>query len=105
MRTYNPNPKHEQPGTLGRKGTRLDLTPAEAAILLNDPIHCIEVPGKRQFVGAKSGKLYVFQEDGTGGYHAYPATGNEIFTKCPSIARRVANLLGTDVKRLSRMRE
>ena len=30
-----------------------------------------------------NGKIYVFQEDGTGGYHAYPATGNEVYTKFP----------------------
>ncbi len=105
MRKYNPNPKHEGPGAPGRKGTRLDLSPPEASLLLNDPLHCIEVPGKRQLVGVKDGKIYVFQDDGTNGYHAYPATGNEVYTKYPSIANRIAALLGTDVKRLSRMQD
>ena len=103
MRKYNPNPKHETPGVQGRKGTRLDLSPADAARLLNDPVHCLQVPGKRQLVGVRNGKIYIFQEDGTGGYHAYPATGNEVFTKYSSVASRVAALLGTDIKRLSRM--
>lgn len=102
---YNPNPKHEAPGAGGRRGTRLDLTTAEASMLLNDPINCVEVPGKRQFVGVRNGRLYVFQHDGTDGYHAYPSTGNEVYTKYPAISRRIAQLLGTDVKRLSRMHE
>jgi hypothetical protein len=105
MRIYNANPKHESPGARGRKGTRLDLTPSEASFLLNDPLHCVEVPDKRQFVGVKDGKIYVFQDDGAGGYHAYPATGNEVYTKYPAIAGRIAALMGTDVKRLSRMNE
>jgi len=105
MRTYNPNPKHEGPGALGRKGTRLDLSSVEAAQLLNDPVHCLEVPGKRQLVGVKNGRIYVFQDDGAGGYHAYPSTGNEICTKFSTVAPRIAALLGTDMKRLSRMQE
>src|SRR3954451_16888142 len=105
MRRYNPNPKHEVPGARGRRGTKLYLTPAEASFLLNDPLHCLEVPGKRQLVGVRDGRIYVFQDDGTGGYHAYPATGNEVVTKFPTIAARIASLLGMDIKRLSRLRE
>jgi hypothetical protein len=105
MRKYNPNPKHEAAGARGRKGTRLDLSPTEASMLLNDPVHCVEVPGKRQLVGVRNGKIYVFQDDGAGGYHAYPSTGNEVYTKYPAIAPRIAGLLGTDVKRLSRMQD
>ena len=105
MRRYNPNPKHEQAGVGGRRGTRLDLTVSEASLLLNDPAWCLVVPGKRQLVGVKDGRIYVFQEDGTGGYHAYPSTGNEVFTKYPTVASRVAALLGTDIKRLSRMND
>ena len=97
------NPKHETPGTQGRKGTKLDLSPLEAEALLNDPLHCFEVPGKRQLVGVLSGRIYVFQENGTGGYHAYPATGNEVYTKFPAIAPRIARLLGMDIKRFSRL--
>ena len=102
-RKYSSNPKHEQPWIGGRKGTPLDLTPIEAELLLNDPIICISVPSKRQLVAVKNGKIYVFQDDGAGGYHAYPATGNEVFTKYPAIAAQIAGLLGTDIKRLSRM--
>src|SRR5580692_6646071 len=105
MRKYNPNPKHETPGTQGRKGTKLDFSTLEAARLSNDPLHCFEVPGKRQLVGLLNGRMYVFQDDGTGGYHAYPAAGNEVYTKFPAIAPRIANLLGTDIKRLSRLRD
>jgi hypothetical protein len=54
-------------------------------------------------VAVKDGKLYVFQDDGAGGYHAYPVCGNEVFTKYPAIAARIAALLGTDIKRLSRL--
>jgi len=105
MRKYNPNPKHEVPGARGRRGTRLDLSPTEAFVLLNDPVNCLEVPGKRQLVGVKNGKIYVFQDDGADGYHAYPATGNEVYTKYPVIAGRIAALMNTDIKRLSRMQE
>jgi len=104
-RLYNPNPKHELPTAPGRKGTRLDLTPDDAYQLLNDPKLCLEVAGKKQFVAVKDGKIYVFQPDNAGGFHAYPSTGNEVFTKYPSVAPKVAELLGTDIKRLSRMSE
>jgi hypothetical protein len=105
MRKYNPNPKHESPWASGRRGSKLDLSPAEASLLLNDPQRCLEVPGKRQFVAVRDGRIYVFQDDNDGGYHAYPATGNEVYTKFFAIAPRVAKLLGTDVKRLSRLRD
>lgn len=105
MRKYNPNPKHEGPGARGRKGSRLDLSPAEAAQLLNDSVHCLEIPGKRQLVGVKNGKIYVFQDDGAGAYHAYPVTGNEVYTKFIAVAPRIAAVLGTDIQRLSRMHE
>jgi hypothetical protein len=105
MRKYNPNPKHETPGASGRKGTKLDLSSLEAERLLNDPHHCFEVPGKRQLVGVLNGRIYVFQDDGTGGFHAYPATGNEVYTKFPAIAPRIASLLGMDIKRFSRLQD
>lgn len=101
-RVYHPNPKHESAGTLGRKGARLDLSAAQAQELLNDDLHCVEVVGKRQFVAVRDGKIYVFQDDGAGGYHAYPVSGKEVCTKYSSVAIRVAQLLGTDFKRLSR---
>jgi hypothetical protein len=103
MRKYNPNPKHELSGARGRKGTKLDLSTAEATRLLNDRAHCLEVPGKRQLVGVRNGKIYVFQNDGADGYHAYPATGNEVCKKFSKVASQIATLLGTDVQRLSRM--
>jgi len=102
-RKYSSNSKHEEPWKGGRKGSALDLKPVEAEELLNDPINCVVVPGKRQLVAVKDGKIYAFQDDGAGGYHAYPVTGNEVFTKYPAIARQIAALLGTDIKRLSRM--
>ena len=105
MRWYNPNPKHEVPGARSRRGTRLDLTPAESSFLLNDSLRCLEVPGKRQLVGVREGRIHVFQDDGADGDHSYPATGNEVFTKYPAIAPRIAHLLGTDIKRLSRLRD
>lgn len=105
MRKYNPNPKHEVSGAPGRRGTKLDLSPLEADRLLNDPLHWLEVPGKKQLVGVLNSKIYVFQDDGTGGYHAYPSTGNEVYTKFPTIASRIASLLGMDIKRFSRLGE
>ncbi len=105
MRTYNPNPKHEQPWQGGRRGSKLDLSVAEATHLLNDPVRSIEVPGKRQVVAVKGKDIYVFQDDGAGGYHAYPATGKEVYTKYPAIAARVAALVGVGIKQLSRMEE
>ena len=102
-RVYNPNPKHESPGVRGVKRSRLDLTPEQACELLNDAIRCLEVPGKKQFVAVKDRKIYVFQPDGVGGYHAYPSCGNEVATKYPTVANRIAAMLGVDFKRLSRM--
>jgi hypothetical protein len=103
MRKYNPNPKHESPGAPGRRGTRLDISAQEAERLLNDAAHCIEVPGKRQCVGVRNGRIYAFQQDPAGGYHAYPVSGNEVYTKFPAVAPWIAGLLGIDVKRLSRL--
>ncbi|HEV2970732.1 MAG TPA: hypothetical protein VGY55_12245 [Pirellulales bacterium] len=104
MRKYNPNPKHETGGSLGRKGTKLDLSDAQAAQLLNDSSHCLQVPGKKQLVGVRSGKIYVFQDDGAGGYHAYRASGNEVCKKYAGVQAKIAEMLGIDVKRLSRLR-
>jgi hypothetical protein len=103
MKKYNPNPKHEAPGTRGRKGSRLDLSPQQASELLNDPRNCFTIPGKKQLVGVMGGKIYVFQPDGADGYHAYAVSGNEVFTKYTAVAKRIADLIGTDIKRLSRM--
>jgi hypothetical protein len=102
-RMYNPNPKHELAGVTGVKRSRLDLTSDQAYELLNDASRCLEVPGKKQFVAVKDRKIYVFQPDGVGGFHAYPSTGNEIATKYPTVANRIAGMLGVDFKRLSRM--
>jgi len=100
---YNPNPKHELPGVMGVKRSRLDLTSDQAYELLNDAARCLEVPGKKQFVAVKDRNIYVFQPDGVGGFHAYPSTGNEIAANYPAVANRIAGLLGVDFKRLSRM--
>jgi hypothetical protein len=105
MRKYNPNPKHEMPWTPGCKGSKLDLSVAEATLLLNDPLHCVEVPGKRQLVAVKGNSIYVFQDDGTGGYHAYPITGQEVCANYPSIARQMAGMLRIGFKQLSRRDE
>ena len=103
MRICEPNPKHETPGSLGVKGTRLDLSVIEATQLLNDPVYCLGVPGKDHFVGVRNGEIYSFKR-GSIGYHAYPISGNDVCTKLPEVQSRVASLLGTTVIRLSRMR-
>jgi hypothetical protein len=102
-RMYNPNPKHELAGARGVKGTRLDLTADQAYDLLNDATRCLDVPGKKQLVAVKDGKIYVFQPDGVGGFHAYPTSGQEVAANYPSVANRIAAMLGIDFKRLSRM--
>jgi len=102
-RMYNPNPKHEMKGVPGIKGSKLDLSADEAYQLLNDAVHCLEVPGKKQFVAVKNKKIYVFQPDGVGGYHAYPSTGKEVADKYHDVATKIAEMLGVDFKRLSRM--
>jgi hypothetical protein len=102
MRIYEPNPKHETPGSLGVKGTKLDLSVIEATQLLNDPVHCFDVPGRDQLIGVRNGRIYCFKK-GSIGYHAYPLTGNEVCSKFPEVQSRVASLLGTTVIRLSRM--
>ena len=105
MRMYNSNPKHEESGTPGRRGTPLDLGPLEALQLLNDPLHCIQVPGKSVFVGVRNDKIYVFRGTDLQGYHAYPVTGQEVCQDLPAVASQIAELLGTNFKRLSRMDE
>jgi hypothetical protein len=105
MRKYNPSPKHEKPWERGRKGSKLDLSVAEATQLLNDSLHCVEVPGKRQYVAVKGEAIYVFQDDGAGAYHAYPVTGREVCANYSSVARQIAAMLDTGVKQLSRREE
>ena len=102
-RFYKPNPKHELPTAPGRRGTRLDLSADEAYQLLNDAERCVEVIGKKQFVAVKNGRIYVYMPDNLGSFHAFPSVGNEVYTNYPSVAAKVAHLLGVDVKRLSRM--
>jgi len=102
-RAYHPNPKHELGGARGVKGTRLDLTADEAYELLNDSRRCLEVPGAKQLVAVSKGKIYVFQPDGVGGFHAYPSSGKEIADKYSTIAPKVAIMLNVSFKRLSRM--
>jgi hypothetical protein len=81
----------------------MELSHAEAEDLLNDPIRCFQVGNKRQFVAAhENGTLYVFQDDNQGSFHGYPVTGQEVCQKYPNVAARIASLLNTTVKRLSR---
>jgi hypothetical protein len=102
-RKYSSNPKHELAGVGGVKGSSMDLNSLQAESLLNDAKSCISVPNQRQFVGVKDGKIYAFQDDGAGGFHAYLITGSEAAAKYPKIAKQIADLLGTNIKRLSRM--
>lgn len=103
MRKYNPNPKHESAGAGGRRGTRLDLSPAQAQQLLNDPANSYAVPGKTQVLGVSGGTIYCFQDDGAGGFHAYPISGQEASQKFPTAGRWLCSKLNTNAKRLSRM--
>jgi hypothetical protein len=103
-RMYNPG-RHDQEfvGARGLKGSELDLSADEAYQLLNDAARCVEVPGKKQFVAVKNGKIYVYQP-GQGGYHAYLSTGKEVAAKYPTAAGRVGAMLGgVNFQRLSRM--
>ncbi len=102
-RMYHPNPKHELGGARGVKGTRLDLTADEAYELLNDSRRCLEVPGRKQLVAVSKGRIYVFQPDGVGGFHAYPSSGKEIAARYSTVAPKIAEMLKVDIKRLSRM--
>lgn len=104
-RFYKSNPKHETAGAAGRKGTKLDISADEAYQLLNDPAKCLEVAGKKQYVAVKDGKIYAYQPDNTGSFHAYPITGHEVHKDFPAVQADVAKLLGIDVKRLSRLGE
>ena len=102
-RKYTPSPKRDATVRSGRQGTPMDLTAAEAEKLLNDPDDARHLPGKRQFLGIKNGKIYAFQDDNTGGYHGYPISGQEVTQKYPQLQKWVADKLGTTVKRLSQM--
>lgn len=104
MLKYVSNPKHESPGARGRKGARLDLTATEARLLLNDHARCVQLPGRPERIGVRNGKIYVFRGDPAAGYHAYPISGNEFCEKFHCVIPQVARLLGTDPKRLSRMK-
>jgi hypothetical protein len=102
-RMYNPNPKHEAGGVIGLKGSKLDLSPDEAFQLLNDSSKCFTVPGKKQLIAVHNKKIYAFQPDGVGGYHAYPISGKEVAKNYTAAAPDVQRMLGIDFKRLSRM--
>jgi filamentous hemagglutinin len=104
MRIYNPNPKHEGPVIRGGKDAApMDLTLNEAFLLLNHTTDCRQVPGKRQYIGIKENKIYIFQDDNAGGYHGYRISGNEVVRNFTALASWVAMKLGVNIKRLSRM--
>ena len=101
---YNPG-RHENPGQhSGPSGTHLDITAQEAEALLNDRVNCFQVPSKRQYVGVRNTKIYVFQDDNAGGFHGYPSTGADVCSKYTGVAPKIAHLLGVSFQRLSRMR-
>jgi filamentous hemagglutinin len=103
-RLYTPHSKHTGPGgARGIKGSPMDLSDADAHSLLNDPSHCFEEPGKRQFIATKNGKLYVYQDDNAGGFHGYRISGNECAAKYPKAAAKIAELLKIDFKRLQKL--
>ena len=62
-----------------------------------------QVNGKTLALANVDGKIYAFQPDGVGGFHAYPTTGKEVAEKYPGVASQIAAMLGVDFKRLSRM--
>jgi hypothetical protein len=104
MRKYNPNPKHEGIVLKGAKAAaEMVLRPDEAKALLYDSENCFPVPAKRQFVAVKNKNIYVFQNDGSDGYYGYIISGMECCKKYTSVANKVAELLGVNFKRLSRM--
>jgi hypothetical protein len=74
----------------------MDLSETEAKRLLNDKRSCFPVHGKRQLVGVKDNKIYVFQDDNAGAYHAYRISGKECCSKYSSISRKIAELLGVN---------
>jgi hypothetical protein len=103
-RKYVAHSKHGGAGgARGVKGSPMDLSDGDAQTLLNDAAHCFEEPGKRQFVGAKSGKFYVYQDDNAGGFHGYRVSGAELCAKYPKAAKRIGELLKVDFKRLQKM--
>ncbi|RPA06223.1 hypothetical protein EEB19_10205 [Gordonia sp. OPL2] len=67
---YVPSPKHDTSMPHhGRQGTPMDLSDEEAQEVLDNSVES----GKQRY-GVRDGKVYVFQPDGAGGYHGYPAT-------------------------------
>ncbi len=104
MRIYVPHSKHGGAGgARGVKGSPMDLSDAEAQALLNDGSRCFEEPGKRQFVGVKNNKLYVYQDDNAGGYHGYRISGQECCAKYVKAATKIAAVLKVDFKRLQKL--
>lgn len=92
-------------GQRGLHGSRMTLSEDEAYQLLNSPTHCRAVPGEKQFVAVKDGKVYAFQPDNTGPYHGYEITGWEVHRKYPSVQNDVARLLGVTPTKLKDMKE
>ena len=66
---YVPSPKHD---TLHGWGTPMDLSDSQGQELLNNST----LVGKQRY-GLAGGKIYEFQPDNAGGWHAYPIPGNE----------------------------
>jgi filamentous hemagglutinin len=104
MRTYVPHSKHGgSPGARGVRGSPMDLSDADAQALLNDSSKCFEEPGKKQYIGTRGGKFYVYQPDNVGGYHGYRVSGTEVAAKFPKAAALLAKVLNVDFKRLAKM--
>jgi len=74
FRKYVPSAKHGPGGW----GTFMDLDDSVAAATLDIGV---EVEGDKQVFSFRRGKFYVFQPDGTGGYHGYPVSSTEIPAK------------------------
>ena len=87
----------------------MNLPQPEAEKLLNDPSKCAEVLVNKQRIAVQAGKIYAFQPDQSvnqpssiESYHGYMISGNEVYTKYPSVSHFIANLLGVSIKVLSR---
>jgi hypothetical protein len=98
MIRYEASDKHKPHGW----GSPMDLSDEEAEELLNSKT-TVWINHRALVAVYKRKRIYVFRSSGRT-FHGYRVTGAEVHRHLPEVQEQVAELLGTTVKRLSRLR-
>ncbi len=99
-RKYEFNAKHAS----GRGNiSKMDLSDAEAQQLLNSTT-CFPAKSNAWIGVLDRRRIFAFRMHSPNTYHGYPISGNEVCSSFPEVQSAVAQAMGVNAKRLSRMR-